>query len=237
MTQPDLPDENADVDFSTVFAANIHEIKNQLFLLFNAIESASGESWAQGDDAQATLKRIKYGSSQMAQRLAHVLALYRIAQGRYELDIDYHDANELLQEIRLETHSLIDHHGIAISVAPNASDEALYGFFDREMVRGALVSAVHNALHYAKNRICLGVTLEDGYLCFRVEDDSPGYPAEILASQGARTKLDLGGGGTGLGLYFAATVATLHRNQGKVGFTRLSNGGAFGGAVFALYLP
>jgi len=235
MKQPTNRGEDADIDFATIFAANIHEIKNLLFLHFNAIEGASNEPWARDNPAaKISLSRIKYGSSQIGQRLAHVLALYRIAQGRYELDIDYHDACDVLREIVVETHSLMDDRGIEISIG---SCEGLYGFFDREMVRGILVNAVHNSLHYAKGKVLLSAALEDGFLRFRVEDDSQGYPGEVLENGGRRAKLDLCGGGTGLGLYFSATVAALHRNQGKVGFIRLSNGGALKGAVFTLCLP
>lgn len=235
MKEPTNRGEDADIDFATIFAANIHEIKNLLFLHFNAIEGASNEAWARDNPAAKTsLSRIKYGSSQIGQRLAHVLALYRIAQGRYELDIDYHDACDVLREIMVETHSLMDDRGIEISIG---SCEGLYGFFDREMVRGILVNAVHNSLHYAKGKVLLSAALEDGFLRFRVEDDSQGYPGEVLENGGRRAKLDLCGGGTGLGLYFSATVAALHRNQGKVGFIRLSNGGALKGAVFTLCLP
>lgn len=227
--------ESVDIDFATLFAANIHEIKNMLFLHFNVIESVGNEAWARDNPAaQAALGRIKYGSSQIGQRLAHVLALYRISQGRYELDIDYHDACEVLHEIVVETHSLMDDRGIEISVG---ACEGLYGFFDREMVRGILVNAVHNSLHYAKSKVQLSAASEDGYLRFRVEDDSPGYPGEVLENGGRRAKIDLGGGGTGLGLYFSATVAALHRSRDKTGFTRLGNGGVFGGAVFELFLP
>ncbi|MDP2783578.1 MAG: HAMP domain-containing sensor histidine kinase [Sulfurimicrobium sp.] len=235
MKQPTNRGEDADIDFATIFAANIHEIKNLLFLHFNAIEGASNEDWARDNPAaKISLSRIKYGSSQIGQRLAHVLALYRIAQGRYELDIDYHDACEVLREIVVETHSLMDDRGIEISIG---NCEGLYGFFDREMVRGILVNAVHNSLHYAKGKVLLSAALEDGFLRFRVEDDSPGYPSEVLENGGRRAKLDLCGGGTGLGLYFSATVAALHRNQGKSGFIHLSNGGALNGAVFTLCLP
>lgn len=235
MTEPSRSGEGADIDFATIFAANIHEIKNMLFLHFNVIEGASNEAWARNNpDAQTALSRIKYGSSQIGQRLAHVLALYRIAQGRYELDIDYHDACEVLREIVVETHSLVDDRGIEIDIG---ACEGLYGFFDREMVRGILVNAVHNSLHYAKGRVLLSAALEEGFLRFRVEDDSQGYPVKVLEDGGRHAKLDLGGGGTGLGLYFSATVAALHRNRDKTGFTRLGNGGVFGGAVFELLLP
>lgn len=235
MSEPTDRGESANIDFATIFAANIHEIKNLLFLHFNTIEGASNEPWARDNPAaQTALSRIKYGSSQIGQRLAHVLALYRIAQGRYELDIDYHDACEVLREIVVETHSLVDDRGVEISVGVC---EGVYGFFDREMVRGILVNAVHNSLHYAKGKVLLGAALEDGFLRFRVEDDSQGYPGEVLEHGGRRAKLDLCGGGTGLGLYFSATVAAMHHNRDKTGFTRLSNGGVLGGAVFELFLP
>lgn len=235
MNPPNDRENSAEIDFATLFAANIHEIKNLLFLLFNAIDSASCEPWAlDNPDAQATLGRIKYGSSLIGQRLAHVLALYRIAQGRYELDIDYYDAHDLIQEILLETNSLVDDRGIEIEMVRG---EGVYGFFDREMVRGILINATHNALHYARTKIRLSAAMEEGYLCFRVEDDSPGYPEPVLENGGAHAKLHLGDGGTGLGLYFSATAAALHRNRDKAGFTRLSNGGALGGAVFELFLP
>jgi hypothetical protein len=59
----------------------------------------------------------------------------------------------------------------------------------------------------------------------------------MLAESAIQTKLDLQGGGTGLGLYFSATAAALHSKQGRTGLVRLQNGGALNGASFALYLP
>lgn len=225
----------AALDFAALFAANTHEIKNQLFLLLNAVEAARREPWASDfPSARAALEGLKHGGDQISQRLTRLLALYRIDQGYYELDVAYHGAGELLEEVLLEVRPLLGGREVEMAVA--CSDE-VYGFFDREMVRGILLNAVHNALNVAVRKISLGAAVEDGYLCLGVADDGPGFPSRVLETGVARAKWNMGGGGTGLGLHFSATAAALHRNQGKSGFIRLSNGGDLKGAVFTLCLP
>jgi signal transduction histidine kinase len=226
----------ATLDFASLFASNLHEIKNQLVLLLSAVEEVSKEDWVrEHPSAQAALSRLDQGGGRVGQQLARLLGLYRIAQGRYQLDIAYHEAAELLQDVVLELKPLLGEQRAAKLIVEGG--EALYGFFDREIVRGILLNAVHNALRFSAGKIRLSVASEDDYLCFRVEDDGHGFPPEMLAAGAAQTKLDLQGGATGLGLYFSATTARLHHSRGKNGFVKLQNGGALNGAVFALYLP
>ncbi len=237
MIRPDGQGEPlATLDFASLFASNIHEIKNQLFLLQSAVEEVSQEAWVKEHaSAQTALNRLDQGGAQIARQLARLLGLYRIAQGNYQLDIAYHEAAELLQDVVLEVSPLLGEQRAAELVVEGG--EALYGFFDREIVRSILLNAVHNALRFSAGKVRISAASEDDCLCFQVEDDGPGFPPEMLAAGGAQTKLDLRGGGTGLGLYFSATTAALHHNQGKKGFIRLSNGGSLNGAVFTLCLP
>lgn len=237
MTPPEgRPESLATLDFASLFASNIHEIKNQLFLLQSAVADVSKEDWVREHaSAQAALSRLDQGGARIGQQLARLLGLYRIAQGHYQLDIAYHEAAELLQEVVLEVGPLLGEQRAAGLIVEGG--EALYGFFDREIVRGILLNAVHNALRFSAGKVLVTAAKEDDYLCFQVEDDGPGFPPGMLAAGAAQAKLDLQGGGTGLGLYFSATTAALHHSQGKKGFVKLRNGGALGGAVFALYLP
>lgn len=223
----------ASLDFAALFASNTHEIKNQLFLLLNAVEAASREPWAnEFPSARDALEGLHQGGMQISQRLTRLLSLYRIAQGHYQLDIAYHGASELLEEVMLEIQPLMGGCSVEIGVE---GGEGLYGFFDRELVRGILLNAVHNALKVALRKITLSAVMEDGYLCIKVADDGPGFPARVLETGMAQAPW--GGSGTGLGLYFSSTAAALHCNQGKSGFIRLCNGGALKGAVFSLCLP
>lgn len=237
MTRPEGNSEPlATLDFASLFASNAHEIKNQLFLLLSAVDEVRQEAWvAEHPSAQAALNRLSQGGTRIGQQLARLMGLYRIAQGHYQLDIAYHEAAEVLQEVVLELRPLLGEQS-AVELVVEGGGE-LYGFFDREIVRGILLNAVHNALRFSEGKVRLSAANEDGYLCFRVEDDGPGFPSGMLNADPAQTKLDLQGGGTGLGLYFSATTAALHRNHGKNGFIRLSNESALKGAAFALYLP
>jgi len=71
-----------------------------------------------------------------------------------------------------------------------------------------------------------------------VEDDGPGFPPSFLAvSNPTQTGIDFTTGSTGLGLYFARTVAEMHKSRGRTGSLRLENGGAMGGGCFILQLP
>jgi signal transduction histidine kinase len=230
------PESLATLDFASLFASGIHEVKNQLFLLQSAVEEVSREDWVREHaSAQSAFSRLDQGGAQIARQLARLLGLYRIAQGHYQLDIAYHEAAELLQDVVLELKPLLGEQRAAELVVEGG--EALYGFFDREIVRGILLNAVHNALRFSAGKVRVTAAKEDDYLCFRVEDDGPGFPSGILSAEAAQTKLDLQGGNSGLGLYFSATAAALHHKQGKKGFVKLQNGGTLGGAVFSLYLP
>lgn len=237
MTHPEgRPESGATLDFAALFASGIHEVKNQLFLLQSAVEEVGREDWVgEHASAQAALNRLERGGAQIAQRLARLLSLYRIAQGHYQLDIAYHEAAELLQDVALEINPLQGGQGAAEVVVEGGA--GLYGFFDREIVRGILLNAVHNALRFSSGKIRISAAGEDDGLCFRVEDDGPGFPPGMLAAGAAPARIESQGGSTGLGLYFSATTAALHHSRGKKGFVKLQNGGALGGAVFSLYLP
>jgi signal transduction histidine kinase len=225
----------AALDFATLFAANSHEIKNQLFLLLNVVEQASREPWAsEFPSARIALEELRRGGDQISQRLTRLLSLYRIAQGHYQLDIAYHGAAELLEEILIEIQPFLGGRDVEMVVERT---DGVYGFFDRELVRGVLLNAVHNALNVAARKVSMSAVMEHGYLCIKVADDGPGFPPQVLETGMAQAKWNMGGGSTGLGLHFSATAAALHRNQGKSGFIRLSNEGTLQGAVFSLYLP
>lgn len=182
-----------------------------------------------------SLSRLDQGGAKITQQLVRLLSLYRVAQGQYQLDIAYHEAAELLQNIILEIKPLLNGQPVCELVVEGG--EGVYGFFDREIVRGVLLNAVHNALRFSEGRVRLSAVEEDGGVCFRVEDDGPGFPVQMLSTQAFQGKLDLKNGGTGLGLFFSATAAALHHNQKKNKMVRLQNGGALNGAVFSLCLP
>ena len=228
-------DRGDGLDWATLFAAQAHETKNQLFLLLGGMERIIGEPWLETQpETRHTLASLHQGGTLMAQRLGRLLSLYRIAQGHYQPDIGYHDGAELLEEVVVEARPFLAGSDIHIDAdAPSG----LYGFFDRELVRGAVLNGLHNALRHGRSAVRLSASREDDYLCFRVEDDGPGFDDDILQGGPEDKATSQGEGGTGLGLRFSATVAALHRKGGRSGSLKLDNGGTLGGAVFSLCLP
>jgi len=65
-----------------------------------------------------------------------------------------------------------------------------------------------------------------------VSVDGPDFPQALLNDNFDAPRASQQG--TGLGLYFANSVAKVHQNKGRIGKIALTN---TGGGVFSLYLP
>jgi len=93
-------------------------------------------------------------------------------------------------------------------------------------------------MRHAHHRITISALECEGQLTLRVEDDGGGYPVELLqGNDNVMQSVDFHGGSTGLGLYFSAMAARMHRNRDLRGELHLENGGSLQGACFVLRLP
>lgn len=223
------------IDFSTLFAAQIHDLKNLLFLLLGSIDETI-HNCQSGDIAESAsrLALLKYNGQLINDKLIQMLSLFRLSHGPYVMDLAYRPVEELIKEVLAEVQPLLGARAIAIS---SDIEPDLCWFFDRDLATGVLNNAIHNALNCARSKIRLSANTENGFLTIRVEDDGNGFPQEILENGGSMNALNLSGGKTGLGLYFSSVCARLHTNKEKTGHIELSNGGSLGGAVFTLLLP
>ena len=114
--------------------------------------------------------------------------------------------------------------GAKVQITREAGELPAFWFFDPQLLRLALDSALHNALRFAASHITLGARMAEGQLCFYVHDDGPG-----VQSAGCATS-------TGLGSTLCRQVAQAHRNHGAHGRCELRDHPQ-GGAIFELYLP
>lgn len=222
------------LDFTALFAAQIHDLKNLLFLLLNDLDQTIDQRAATDPDMQARLALLKYNGQLINDKLIQMLSLYRFNRGSYPIQLEYRPAADLIEDIAAEANPLLAAKSITLT---SSVDPKLCWFYDRDLASGVLNNAIHNALNCARSEIRLSATEEAGTLAIRVEDDGPGFPPEIIEHGGQVKGLDRSGGKTGLGLYFSSVCARLHRNKDKTGGIELGNGGSFGGAVFTLRLP
>lgn len=215
------------LDFTGLMAGHIHEFKNWLaeltLLLDELAVDTPGVAGGRLDTARFLCGRIR-------DRMVQLLTLYKLDGGDHAFTWEAHNPADVIEDCAAELAALTGRRlVIAVHVHP---DTPAFWFFDRELARGALINAGHNALSHAKERVILSVAPQDGMLAFSVADDGPGYPREILAADLSRPQP--GTRGTGLGLFFAHAIAKAHEHQGRHGRVVLANRD---GAVFTLVLP
>lgn len=223
------------LDIATFLGASIHDMKNSVSVMHALLEDALVEVHDKHLAAGKPLDQVLYETQRISDNLVQLLALYKIDRELYPFDPQEHEVEDVVAEAAARLSSLAQFRGIAIS---HDCPPGLYWYFDRELVLGAIVQAMHNGLRYTRSRVRLAAAATDGMLEFRVEDDGAGYPEGMLqndmqAARGVRFAT----GSTGLGLYFSSVVARLHLNRERSGTTHLENGSSLGGGAYVLRLP
>ncbi|SDT00233.1 hypothetical protein SAMN05216198_3383 [Halopseudomonas litoralis] len=223
------------LDFSTVLASTVHDMKNSLALLM--------QSWSQWVErlppelAQSGERGvIEYESLRLNGMLMQMLGLYKLQINALPLHPDWVEVDDLLQA-QLARHAEILQ-ARDISSSYSIDDAELLHFMDAELIGSVIANVINNSIRYTRSAIHLHAALEDDLLMISVSDDGSGYPADMLGRYSTGTRdADVSNGSTGLGLYFGQCIARLHQREGRQGYIELSNDGRLGGGEFRLYLP
>ncbi len=230
---PTASDKEDRIDFSMVLASAVHDMKNSLGMLLNSLDELRGE--VEGSASSASrFNTLQYEAERMHNDLVQLLGIYRLGEDHLSAHIEEHFVPDFLEE-HLARHSpLLE--GLGIQCRIEAED--INGFFDADLLTGVLNNTINNALRYTRSQIRLTAQQREGYLVLGVEDDGQGYPDSMQHSGTIRFgALDFNSGSTSLGLYFASSVAALHREGERRGSIQLHNGGELGGGVFEIWLP
>lgn len=223
------------IDFSTVLASSVHDMKNSVGMLLASIEEIVARSPPQ-DDAQAKdFSTLHYEASRINGELIQVLALYRMEEEFLPVRIDQHYIVDILEEQIARNHSLCETSGIQIDMN---CDENLHWYYDDDLIGGVIHNIIVNCIRYTKSHILVSASLDGDLLCISISDDGNGYPETMLSNPSHlidRGKLSKGT--THLGLYFASLIARLHTQHNRHGYIKLSNNGPLGGGMFQVFLP
>ena len=226
------------LDFSAIMASSVHDMKNSIQLLLGTLDEVIDDLPA---DAQphAKILRAEAEGRRINDQLIQLLTLYKAGNTQQSLRLCEHSIDEFLEEILIENQALLSLRGIELNVA---CDEEMAWFFDRELLKGVINNLITNAQQHTNNRIQLSAIIHDKKLRLYIDDNGPGYsstmlkryrePDEITASENSSES-----GGTGLGLFFSATIAHLHKNRNECGYLQTSNEGIDGGARCTIVLP
>jgi len=228
------PENRNAMSFSTVIASSVHDMKNSLSMLLNTLDEVN--LTCNGNEfAVEKFNQLQYEGQRLNNHLIQLLAIYRLDQSHWSINVQENDVEEFLEESVLQYEALLKPKGIEISCS---CESGTTGYFDRELVAGVVNNIINNAYRYSKDKIHLSCSRDGDYLVISIKDNGGGYPSFMLVdnSQGLGA-IDFSSGSTGLGLYFSHLVASSHQAQGKCGFIKCSNDGIDGGGKFSIYLP
>ena len=223
------------LDFSMVIASIVHDMKNSLATLMHA-----HSQWLMRlpDVQQGTPEHgaIEYEFAHLNGMLVQLLGLYKLGVNQLPLRPDYHELDDFI-EAQLACHQdVLNSHGIVASYELEGVN--VLGFFDRELIGSVVANIIINAIRYARHAVLISAHEEGGQLVLTINDDGPGYPAQMIERQSDYVQgINQSSGSTGLGLYFAAHIAKRHERNGVHGHIELANGGKLGGGQFIIYLP
>lgn len=222
-------------DLVTIMASSIHDMKNSVCILVDGLEKMLGNPSLAGLDERRDVVHMVYETKRINSNLMLMLTLYKVGNHMYPFDPQPQAAEDFLAAIAAQNKPLLENRSIELSLE---CDENLFWNFDEDLVGGVIGHAVNNAIHYTRDKIRLTMQVVEGRLEIRVEDNGSGYPQRMIQEGiDAMSGIDFASGSTGLGLYFSAVVAKMHRHRGVHGEIFLENGGAYGGGCFVLRLP
>lgn len=227
--------QNDNIDFSTVLASAVHDMKNSLCMLIQSIDTISQNEKFQGAPESQELANLHYEAFRLNTNLLQLLSLYRVEKKQLPINIEEQFIDDICTEVISINELYSKNKNITIETDIQ-SDLAWY--FDSNLITNLLNDIFVNALRYTKDKIKLSAYEENDRLIIRVEDNGEGYPQEMLEiTSMPMQELNLNSGRTGLGLFFARMIAQGHRNNGKTGEIKLENGSGLGGSTFTLSLP
>ncbi|TQV82902.1 sensor histidine kinase [Aliikangiella coralliicola] len=221
--------------FSIILASTVHDMKNSLGMMLDALNSILAElPVSQQGPGNTQYGIVQYESSRVNNSLMQLLALYKIENNQLPFNPSYHHLYDFIEEQILEHSPLLDAKGFSYKID---IDESLEVVFDEALLAMVISNIIGNAIRYAHSEILLTAEIDDG-VTINICDDGPGYPAQMIELSGNYIQgINQSTGSTGLGLFFAQKIAIMHRHGNKTGHVELANGGPLGGGVFKITLP
>ncbi|MCW8108492.1 HAMP domain-containing histidine kinase [Alteromonas ponticola] len=231
----DHTNATSNIDFSSVLAAAVHDMKNSLCLLIQSIENLSDSIPRELDEAHNQVANVHYEASRLNTNLVQMLSLYRAQLETLPITVDEHFIADLFEDVTGSNALYSNQRKVAIEV--NVADD-LSWYLDGDLVYMLINDVVVNALRYGTSKIRLSAKEEHSHLVISVEDDGPGYPDDMMIKSNTElSEFHVSQGRTGLGLFFARLIAAAHTRDTLCGTITLSNGGELGGSVFVVKLP
>lgn len=224
------------IDFSTLMASTVHDMKNVIAAVSQAYESLLAEMpEALQRSPQARL--IEQEALRLDAMLMQLLGLYKLEHNQLLLQPVYYSLDELFEDLHNRHRELLEYRNIDLQI--ELDDPDLEAYLDVSLMGTVLDNALGNALNYCKKTIRLTAQRVNDGILLTVNDDGTGYPDSLLGAvrTSQSSSIDRNSGSTGLGLYFAANIVTMHDQDKRPAQLDLNNNGTLSGACMTVWLP
>ncbi len=224
------------IDFSTLMASTVHDMKNVIAAVSQAYESLLAQMpEALQRSPQARL--IEQEALRLDAMLMQLLGLYKLEHNQLLLQSVYYSVDELFEDLHNRHRDILEYRNIDLQI--ELDDPHLEAYLDVSLIGTVLDNALGNALSFCKKTIRLSAQRKDDGILLCVNDDGAGYPDSLLGAVRDKPSsgIDRSSGSTGLGLYFAANIIALHDQDSRPARLELSNNGTLPGACMTVWLP
>lgn len=226
--------QDEQLDFSFVLASSVHDMKNSLSMLLGSLEEMIQDSPPENDKQKKHISTLQYEASRINSELIQLLNIYRLQNRSLQFSIDENYVIETFEDQIARNDVLFKIKNIEIDVK---CDENLIWFFDNELLGNVIHNILINSIRYAKSKIKLSASVKNEHLYIVIEDDGLGFPEFMLQAALPENNKNSSADSTRLGLFFAAKIASFHKQGKNKGEIELSNGGSLGGGIFTIVLP
>ena len=223
--------------FETVLASTVHDMKNSLSLVLAQLDQIA--VLIENNDDQKIVSTLRYESSRINLSLMQMLALYKLDNDQLNVRIVEVELIDFIEDCVASHIPLAKNSNVELEID---CDEQLIWFFDPDMVSIAINNIIGNSIRYTDTKVKISViennsSTEKG-ITIEISDDGNGYPEMMLIEPENYIKtINHSTGSTGLGLFFSATIASMHQKNGVKGTISLDNGNIWDGGRFKLFLP
>lgn len=213
-----------------------HELRNPLAPLSNAVQVFSSMRLDPGKSADL-IAIMQRQIRQMTRLIDDLLDLARITQGRILLRRDWTSVKSIVAVAVEAVQPMVNERQHRLTV--KSPEEDIWIDADAARIAQSLTNILNNAAKYTSpgGKIDLTVTKENGSAIFRVCDNGPGIPSQMVNKvfdlfMQAEQTLDRSHGGLGIGLTLVRTLIELHG-----GTVSAKSGGDGKGSEFTIMLP
>lgn len=227
--------EKQPLDFSLAFGSAVHDVKNSVGLLLHSLDEFLKANPPKTDEDNQRAVVLNYEASRINNDMMQLLSIYRLQNQRLFVSVEECHLLEFLEDEMLAHDTLLKMKKIKVTVD---CAEDLVWYFDSMLIKNVLTNVIVNTIRYTNDEIRIAVEKIADFIRITVEDNGKGFPKELRSDPGGYlTRINFNTGSTGLGLYFSARVAELHRNGDREGYIQVDNDSSLGGGAFRIFLP